>query len=102
MELVTYYSNRPDLHSDLRRTCLLVFDPDEKLLDPDPPASPGGTDWRLSDRLSNEDVETIIKDFLSGTPKHVLAARYGISLGSVKNLLRRRGIRREGRRDAPQ
>ena len=102
MELVTYYSNRPDLHSDLRRTCLLVFDPKEKLVDPDPPASPGGTDWRLSDRLSSEDVETIIKEFLSGTPKHVLATRYGISLGSVKNLLRRHGIRRSGPRSTPQ
>ena len=102
MELVTYYSNRPDLHSDLRRTCSAVFEPDNYLTAPDPPASPGGTDWRLSDRLSSEDVETIIKEFLSGTPKHVLAARYGISLGSVKNLLRRRGIRRSGRRYTPQ
>jgi hypothetical protein len=99
VEIVTYYSNRPDLLSDLRRTCRAVFDPDEDLTLPDAPASPGGCDWRLSDRLSNQDIETIIKEFLSGTPKHALAARYGISLSSVKNLLRRRGIRRGGRQD---
>lgn len=40
MELVTYYSNRPDLHNDLRRTCQMLFDPDEDLTVPDPQASP--------------------------------------------------------------
>jgi hypothetical protein len=78
-----------------------VFEPDDYLAAPDPPASPGGTDWRLSDRLSDKDVQAIINEFLAGTPKRVLAARYGVCLGSIKNLLRRRGIRRDGRRNTP-
>lgn len=50
-------------------------------------------------RLSETDIQTIIAEFLSGTPKHELARRYSVSLSSIKSLLRRRGIRRDGRQD---
>jgi len=57
--------------------------------------------WSLDRRFSEADIQTIISEFLSGTSKHVLAARYSVSLSGIKNLLRRRGIRRDGRRDTP-
>lgn len=101
MELVSYYSNRPDILDDLRRTCAAVFEPDDYLAVPDPLPVPGGRDWRLRDRLSDEDLQAIIAEFLAGTPKHVLAHRYSISLSSLKNILRDRGIRRGGGQNTP-
>jgi hypothetical protein len=55
--------------------------------------------WSLDHRFSEADIQTIICEFLSGTPKHELARRYSVSLTGIKNLLRRRGIRRDGPRD---
>lgn len=40
-------------------------------------------------RLSPDDVRQLVKSFRTGTPKHVLAHCYGISLSTVKRLLRR-------------
>jgi hypothetical protein len=57
--------------------------------------------WSLDRRFSESDIQAIIAEFLAGTPKHVLARRYSVSLSGLKNLLRRRGIRRDGRRDTP-
>ena len=57
--------------------------------------------WSLDRRFSEMDIQTIITEFLSGTPKHELARRYSVSLSGIKSLLRRRGIRRDGRRDTP-
>jgi hypothetical protein len=57
--------------------------------------------WSLERRFSEADIQTIITEFLSGTPKHELAARYSVSLSGIKNLLRRRGVRRNGRRGTP-
>ncbi len=54
--------------------------------------------WSLDHRFSEADIQTIIREFLSGTPKHELARRYSVSLTGIKNLLRRRGVRRDGRR----
>lgn len=50
--------------------------------------------WPIERRLSETDIQTIISDFMTGTPKHVLAARYPVSLSGLKSLLRRRGVRR--------
>jgi hypothetical protein len=67
-------------------------------------ASPFGRQhqpWAIERRLSKADIQAIIAEFLSGTPKHELARRYSVSLSGLKNLLRRRGIRRDGRPDMP-
>lgn len=53
--------------------------------------------WSIERRLSEADVQTIITDFLAGTPQHVLADRYSVSLSGLKSLLRQRGIRRRPR-----
>jgi hypothetical protein len=55
--------------------------------------------WSIERRLSETDIQTIIAEFLSGTPKHELARRYSVGLTALKSLLRRRGIRRDGRGD---
>jgi hypothetical protein len=37
----------------------------------------------------------MVTAFQSGTPKHVLAERYGIALRSLKKLLREEGVKRK-------
>lgn len=54
--------------------------------------------WSLDRRLSEADINTIIAEFLSGTSKQELARRHSVSLSALKNLLRRRGIRRDNSR----
>ena len=58
--------------------------------------------WRLVDRLDEAEIAALIEAFVSGTPKHVLAKQYGVSLTAIKDLLRARGVRgknRGGRRN---
>ena len=98
--LLRHYSNRPDLCDDLARSTSQL----RTALDREAAMEPVRTSvrsahlkpqaWRLTDRLSGQDIEALVQAFVEGTPKWKLAERYGISLGSVKNLLRERGIRR--------
>lgn len=55
--------------------------------------------WRVRDWLSEQDIWDIVADFKSGTAKHMLAARYGINLRSLKKLLREEGVKQRSRRD---
>jgi hypothetical protein len=55
--------------------------------------------WRLRDKLSEQDVQAIIREFSAGTSKRVLADRYSISIGSIKRLLQQHNIRRQHRYD---
>jgi hypothetical protein len=48
----------------------------------------------VRDRLTEADVQALIGEFMSGTPKRVVAERYAISIGTVKNILRKHGVRR--------
>jgi uncharacterized protein (DUF433 family) len=45
--------------------------------------------WQVSDRLTVQDVEALLQAFHEGTPKWKLADKYGISMASVKRLIRR-------------
>jgi hypothetical protein len=44
--------------------------------------------WQVSDRLSAQDIERLLQAFRAGTPKWQLAEMYGVSLTSVKRLVR--------------
>ena len=99
VELIAHYSNTPDLLSDLRRTLQAVTETTDQEDDPDLPSHPTDRPWRVRDRLSEEDIQTLIKEFQTGTPKHVLAAQYSISLSAVKRLLHQHDIRRGSRFD---
>ena len=54
-------------------------------------ASQGTGRRRLSDRLSDTDICVIIAQFRDGVPKHRLATTYGMSLSTMKRLLRAHG-----------
>jgi hypothetical protein len=60
---------------------------------------------RLRDRLSEQDLSTLIESFQTGTPAHVLAKRYHVGETALKALLRQRGVRRRPQKpqqDEPQ
>jgi DNA invertase Pin-like site-specific DNA recombinase len=42
----------------------------------------------IRSRLSEADVQEIVKRFRHGTPKHKLATEYGMSLSTIKRLLK--------------
>ena len=96
MELVRRYSNRADLLERLtearsRARLQGGEDPDSHLITVSGRSS--GV-WQVCDRLTDDDVQVLMADFLAGTSKRELAERYGISFGAVKDLLRRHGVRR--------
>lgn len=98
VEVVRRYSNRPDLLKQLRNVAVILSDVSQD-------------DWagvkvttecvirsrRLRDRFSPEDLQTMIDLYRSGTTAKQVAEKFGVSLRSVKRLLRQRGVRREGR-----
>jgi hypothetical protein len=57
---------------------------------PDHPEHPA---WRIRDKLTPADVQTLVQAFVAGTPQPELAVRYKISHSSVKRLLRKHGVR---------
>lgn len=93
MELVRRYSNRLDLRDQLAE----VRSRARQLAGQEPPAAeawgrvPGGQRGRLTDA----DVKQLIADFLAGTPKWALAETYMVCLTTVKNILRKHGVRRQ-------
>jgi DNA invertase Pin-like site-specific DNA recombinase len=54
-----------------------------------PALAPQRQRWRLVDRLSEQIIPDLLRDRQRGTTHRALAERYGISLSSVKRVLRR-------------
>jgi transposase len=50
--------------------------------------------WRVSDRLGEADICSLVSGYRAGTTARELAEQFNISKSSVKNLLRERGVRR--------
>jgi DNA-directed RNA polymerase specialized sigma24 family protein len=50
--------------------------------------------WRVSDRLDEADLRSLVSGYSAGTTARELAEQFHISKSSVKRLLRERGIRR--------
>ncbi|WP_390623907.1 helix-turn-helix domain-containing protein [Fodinicola feengrottensis] len=50
--------------------------------------------WRISDRLDEAAVSTLIASYRSGVTAVELAKRFDISKSSVKRILRERSVRR--------
>lgn len=95
MEILTHYSNAPDLLSGLRRTVQAVT---EMVVEDDEPdlstSAPVFRPTRIEDRLSASDIDQLITSFKAGTTIRELVEHYGICRTSVKNVLRRHGVRR--------
>ncbi len=96
MELVRRYSNRADLQERLAEARFRARqrgeqEPDNHVVTVSGRAS---SVWRVQDRLTDDDVQALIGEFLTGTSKRVLAERYAVSFSSVKNILRKHGVKR--------
>ena len=93
MELVGRYSN-PDKWGHLSCTIQAISTPevgiearDQVAVHTPHPLRP----WPVADRIGEQAVRDLVRDRQAGAPKQMLAERYGISLSSVKRVLRRYG-----------
>jgi hypothetical protein len=86
VELVRLYSN-PDVRDIVAHAAKAVT---HVKLDHYSAASPLSTRrrWRLVDRLGEQIIRELLTDSRAGTPQRELAERYGISVISVKRILR--------------
>jgi hypothetical protein len=91
VELVGHYSN-PDEWAHLAdivhppaRPAVDIEAWDESTVRPSCSRRP----WPVVDRLGDETVQQLLRDRRSGMMQRALAKRYGISLSSVKRILRK-------------
>lgn len=54
--------------------------------------------WQLYDRLTSEDIDTIVRAYAAGAIQKDLAAKFNISVGSIRRILREHGYGRQGGR----
>jgi hypothetical protein len=90
VEVLRRYSNRDDLIKPLVSVLERIEAGDrtdvpgvQSVVNTEPNRPP------VRERLSADDVGQLVRRFRDGTPKRVLVAEYGVSLSSVKRLLRR-------------
>ena len=89
------YSNRPDLLEHLRKVAAILSDSGHDDVSVEVTRESTVRSRRLRDRFSLEDLRIMIDLYKSGTTAREVADKYGVSLRSVKRLLRQHGVRRE-------
>lgn len=96
MDLLTAYSKRLDLLSALVSAVerLRAKDAEEPETGRSVRSEQTPRVWRVSDRLSEAELHSLVSHYLAGTTARELAEQFKISKSSVKRLLRERGIRR--------
>jgi hypothetical protein len=95
VELVSHYSNSPELLTDLRRTVYAVTEMAVGEEEPDlSTTAPADRPWQIKDRLSAGDIDQLVESFKAGSTIPELVERYGICRSSVKRILRERGVGR--------
>jgi DNA invertase Pin-like site-specific DNA recombinase/Mor family transcriptional regulator len=98
VDLVRHYSNHDTMATDLgkhRVALARALDRDEHWTSVRS-ANRDEVPWRLTDKLSEDDLACLLAD-ARGLTGQQLAEKYGISLSSVRRLLRRHGARRRDR-----
>jgi len=93
VDLIRAYSKRQDLHDDLARARRQLDQAragigTERSISVSS-AGRSEREWRVDQRISPVEVDHLVAAFRAGTPQSQLAERYGVSLSSVKRLLRR-------------
>jgi hypothetical protein len=97
--VIRRYSNRSDLLEQLRRVAVILSDGGQD----DGVGGEVTVEWVtrsrwLCDRFSSEDLQVMIDLYRSGITAKQVAEKFSVSLRSVRLLLRRNGVRREGQR----
>ena len=94
MEVLRRYSNLSGLSTSVQDVLRRIEENDQA----DEPGvcstGRGGGLVPVRERLSEANLDELATSFRDGTSKHELAARYGISLSSVKRVLRQHGASR--------
>jgi hypothetical protein len=87
--VIRRYSNRPDLLEQLRKVAAILLDSRQ---DDGTGAKVAAErvvrSRRLRDRFSLDDLRVMIDFYKSGTTAREVAEKYGVSLRSIKRLLR--------------
>jgi hypothetical protein len=103
VEVLRRYSNLSDLGKTVQRVLIRIEENDESN-EPNGVASQESGSSRLSDRLSDRlseaDISDIVDRFRVGVSKLSLAEEYGMSLSTMKRLLKARNARRLDSRDS--
>jgi DNA-directed RNA polymerase specialized sigma24 family protein len=96
VNLLIAYSKRLDLVSELVSAVerLRAKDADEPETGRSVRSEQAPCVWRVSDRLSEAELHSLVSHYLAGITARELAEQFKISKSSVKRLLRERGIRR--------
>jgi hypothetical protein len=88
VEVLRRYSNRSDLVRSVQ-TVLEWIDISDQADEPGVCSTGrGGGQTPLRKRLTEAEMAELVASFRAGTPKYVLAERYGISPSSVKRILK--------------
>jgi len=97
VDLVAAYSNRPDVLGDLEYTLAALAKAQAAAGPAVEPVSVRSERsmraWKVSHRLTEEDVQLLIKEYHAGALRQELADRHKISLSSVGRLLWKHGSR---------
>ena len=96
MDLLIAYSKRLDLLSSLVSAVgqLRAADAYESERGRSVCSEQSASVWRVSDRLSETDLCSLVSSYRAGTTARELAEQFNISKSSIKRLLRERGLRR--------
>ena len=96
VDLIRAYSKRPDLLFELVSTVERLQVKDAQMVDTarSVRSEQAPRIWRICDRLSDADVQSLVSDYRAGMTARELAEQFKISKSSVKLILRKRGIRR--------
>jgi len=89
VEVMRRYSNFPDLLKSVQKVLRRIEEDDQTDEPGVQSTGQGGGLVPVRERLSETDLVELVASFQAGTPKHALATRYGISLSSVKRVLRK-------------
>lgn len=95
--LIRDYSRRPDVGDDLKRSryrlakAVAADVPSKRLSATSTGRRPRV--WSIEERLSPETVAAMIADYQAGSIGKEIAEKYGISLSSVRRLMRKYGGR---------
>lgn len=101
MEVLGAYSNRSDQLEQLQKLAPVVAEGRRRYLtQPPSPWKPQRRPHKLRDRLSPDQLQAMVDEFAAGATGQQVADRYGVSLRTVKRLLRERGVCRTTRPNA--
>jgi len=99
VDLLCRYSNRQAQIEGMEDVLRRITQNDQTDL-PGISSEAARTRWRsVADRVSPIEVETLVERYRSGVKAAFLAREYGISLSSVRRILRQHGARRRPARE---